>query len=109
MSSDTPELDPDAVTLDEVFGVEQTPDARLTVKVSYSALHNGRPWYPHAEYGDAPRLVQYVDDEGTEQTVIESETDLRERVIGTAMRALQDTHDQAVAYFNTQKSQKENS
>ena len=106
--SDAP-IDPDAIDIDEVFGVEQTPDARLTVKVSYSALHEGRPWYPHAEYGDGPRIVQYVDDDGDTQTVIESEDDLRSRVIGTAMRALEDTHDRAVAYFANQKSQKENS
>jgi hypothetical protein len=104
---DTPELDPDSVTLDELFGTEQTPDARLTVKVSYSALFEGRPWYPHAEYGDGPRIVQYTDDDDVEQTIIESESDLRGRVIATAINALEETHAAAVAYLTSQKSKKE--
>jgi len=97
---------PEEINLDEVFGIEQTAEARMTVKVSYSALYQGRPWYPSVEYGDAPRIVQYTDEDGEIQTVIESESDLRDRVIATAMNGLADTHDAAVKYFINQKESK---
>lgn len=91
------------INLDEVFGVEHTPDARLTIKASYADLYEGRPWYPSVEYGDGPRVVQYDDpDEGT-TTIIESESDLRQRVIDTAVRALEDFRDAFIAQFEKQK------
>jgi hypothetical protein len=98
--SEAPE---EEIDLDEMFGVQQTPDAKLIVKVSYADLYEGRPWYPAVEYGDGPRVLQYDDPEEGTITVIESEDDLRKRVTETAVRALEESRAAFIAQFDKQK------
>jgi hypothetical protein len=85
--SDQPD---EEMTADEFFGVEQTDSARMEVKISYSALYQGRPYYPEVRYGDGPRIADIAAGEDQITIVVESESDLRDRVITTAMQMMRE-------------------
>ena len=101
MSETTPE---EGMSMDELFGTEQTDQARLEVTISYSAMANGRPFYPKAVYGDGPRVAIIPGEEGEEPTIyVETEADLRYRVINAALQAAAESHQELHEGLTNQK------
>lgn len=99
MSETPPE---EVMDLDTLFGTEQTDQARLEVTISYSAMHNGKPLYPKATYGDAPRVAVIPGEEGEEPSIyVETDADLRFRVINSALQAAAESHQALVEGMST--------
>jgi hypothetical protein len=75
----------------------------MEVKISFTGLFNGRPYYPEARYSDTARATIVKDDDGDEVLVVETEDDLRRRVNSTAIRLLEEFEDATLEYLANKK------
>lgn len=90
------------IDLDAAFGVQQTPESRMMLRLAHQGIIAGHPWYHTAQFADSPRMLIITDPEGGETTIVEDEDMLRERIIGTNIRLLEEAAEAYRAFVQDQ-------